>query len=191
MTIWFTSDTHFLHHHVAEIRGFSSTQEHDDAIITAYNKLVKPDDIVWHLGDVGIAHTHELMPVVARLNGRKQLITGNHDAPFPGHRDARRHQKPWLEVFESVQAYARVRIAGTEFVLSHFPYSGDHTGQQRYSQYRLRDEGAWLLHGHVHSDQKLWGTGPRQLHVGLDAWDLKPVKDTEVLALRAECEETD
>jgi calcineurin-like phosphoesterase family protein len=161
VTIWFTSDSHYLHHHVATLRGFSSCKEHDDHVIAQHNKLVKPDDIVWHLGDVGIAHTAELLPVVARLNGRQQLITGNHDAPFPGHRDARRHQKVWLEVFDSVQAYARVRIAGQEFMLSHFPYSGDHTGQERYSQYRLRDDGMWLLHGHVHSKQKLWSTGPR------------------------------
>ncbi|WP_051265718.1 metallophosphoesterase family protein [Nakamurella lactea] len=41
-------------------------------------------------------------------------------------------------------------------------------------EYRLRDEGNWLLHGHTHSSEKV--TSSREIHVGLDAWDLGPVE---------------
>ena len=110
-------------------------------------------------------------------------------------RAARSRQRRWFEVFESVQAFARIRIDGRPVLLSHFPYYGDHTALDRHSQYRLKDQGLWLLHGHTHSREKL---GPfmlpvvtfngepfyqgRQLHVGVDAWDLHPVSEADVLA---------
>ncbi len=68
-------------------------------------------------------------------------------------------------------------------LLSHFPYVGDR-GQERYAQWRLKDEGLPLLHGHTHSAEEISYT-PRinngggwpttQMHVGLDAWNLTPV----------------
>ena len=43
----------------------------------------------------------------------------------------------------------------------------------RYTQYRLPNQGRWLLHGHTHNkDQRIHG---KQLHVGLDAWGMRPV----------------
>ena len=54
----------------------------------------------------------------------------------------------------------------------------DHTDAPRFAQYRLPDEGRWLLHGHTHiADQRIHG---RQIHVGLDAWDLRPVPLGEI-----------
>ena len=146
--IWFTSDTHFRHAMVAQIRGFSSAEEHDEAVIGRWNEAVKAADTVWHLGDVGMRSG--FLPLVGRLNGTIHLIAGNHDAAWPGHRDAYKHQREWLEHFASVQAFARRKIGGHQVLLSHFPYEGDHTAEDRCGQYRLRDEGLWLLHGHTH-----------------------------------------
>lgn len=173
-TTFFTSDTHLGHRLVAEeVRGFSSIEEHDAAIIENWNSIVKPYDIVWHLGDVGMGGLARFLPQLKQLNGRKHLITGNHDACWPGHRDSFRVQRDWMNVFESVQPFARRRVNDAVVLLSHFPYDGDHTTNDRCVQYRLRDEGEWLLHGHTHfKDQQLHGT---QLHVGMDAWGLKPV----------------
>jgi len=171
-TIWLTSDTHFRHPMVAEIRGFASMGEHDETLIANWNDYVRPGDTVWHLGDV--AMRPGLWPLVDRLHGTKHLITGNHDAAWPGHRDSHKHQREWLQHFASVQAFARRRIAGHQVLLSHFPYEGDHTGTERHSQYRLRDEGLWLLHGHTHW-KHIQVHDRRQLHIGLDAWELHPV----------------
>ncbi len=203
--IWFTSDTHFLHGMVAGLRGFASSEEHDEEIIGQWNRLVRPDDLVWHLGDVGLGNETRVLEQAARLNGRKQLITGNHDACWPGHRDSRKHQRKWLEVFESVQQFAKIRLDGETVLLSHFPYEGDHTDEDRASQFRLRDEGMWLLHGHTHMKNKqpqhmhfFWSasldetgqlTGDplprgREIHVGLDAWDLSPVSENALSAIK-------
>lgn len=178
--VWFTSDTHFRHAMVARLRGFATVEEHDEAIVARWNETVAPDDLVWHLGDVGLGNEAAALACVTHLNGVKHLITGNHDRCWPGHRDARRHQRQWLDVFESVQAFARTRVGDHPVLLSHFPYAGggDHTIEERYPQFRLPDLGGWLIHGHTHQDVKV--DGPRQVHVGLDAWDLRPVSDTEV-----------
>ena len=201
--IWFSSDTHFLHAMVARLRGFESSEEHDETVIGRWNELVRPDDLVWHLGDVGLGNEARVLEQAARLNGRKQLITGNHDPCWPGHRDSRKHQRRWLEVFESVQAFARIRIDGRPVLLSHFPYEGDHTGEDRATQYRLRDEGTWLVHGHTHLTNRLgtyrhWlsfmGAAPGgnwrglEVHAGLDAWDLRPVSEAAILGVIREHE---
>jgi len=183
VTVWALSDSHFRHAMVAEKRGFESRDAHDEHIIASVNRLVKPDDILWHMGDVGLGKDEEILEYAARLNGRKQLITGNHDRSWPGDRDSRKVQKRWLEVFESVQAFARTRFSGVPVLLSHFPYHGDHTVNERHTQYRLRDEGAWLLHGHTHSSDK--GGKDHMIHVGLDAWGLKPVSEGEIASMIA------
>lgn len=172
--ILFTSDTHFSHARMAtEIRGFGSVEEHDETIIENWNSVVKRDDVVWHLGDVGMGRLDKFVSQLRRLNGTIHLVTGNHDECWPGLRDSFRVQRQWMGIFQSIQAYARRRVGSTTVLMSHFPYDGDHTDTDRCTQYRLRNEGAWLLHGHTHfKDQQLHG---HQLHVGLDAWGLKPV----------------
>lgn len=52
-------------------------------------------------------------------------------------------------------------------VLSHFPYTGDHTAEDRLDAWRLKDAGLWLLHGHTHDRaQRVHGL---QIHVGIEA----------------------
>jgi calcineurin-like phosphoesterase family protein len=182
-TTYYTADLHFTHKMVAGLRGFNSPEEHDEAVIATWNATISREDVVWLLGDVGMGKPERFWPLVERLNGTIHLIAGNHDAVWPGHRDAHKHQRAWLEAFASVQCYARRRLAGHDVLLSHFPYGGDHSETDRYPQYRLRDEGLWLLHGHTHSRARL-STG-RQVHVGLDAWELKPVPQHEIERLIA------
>lgn len=194
MGVWFTSDTHFQHSMVAGLRGFASAEEHDEAVIGNWNRAVSRDDVVWHLGDVGMRKP--FLPLIGRLNGTVHLIAGNHDAVWPGHREAHKHQREWLGAFASVQPFARRKIGERQVLLSHFPYTGDHTQTDRHSQYRLRDEGIWLLHGHTHGKERLtYSPLPetvfggeafwrgRQVHVGLDAWELRPVAAADIEAL--------
>jgi calcineurin-like phosphoesterase family protein len=207
VSTWFTSDTQMLHHRTAVQRGFATAGGHDEMIIANWNSRVGSDDIVWHLGDVGLGSEERILEAAARLNGRKQLILGNHDRPWPGHQDARGHQRRWLEVFESVQAFARTRIGDYPVLLSHFPYEADHSDPPRHTQYRLRDQGAWLIHGHLHAPvrlgtQRRWlsfmGAAPGgswrglEVHAGLDAWDLHPAGEADIIALiRQHEKETD
>jgi len=171
VSVWFTSDPHIGHRLVAKIRGFESVQEHDAVIAKHWRKAVGKHDTVWVLGDLAVSNPDYALSVIAGLPGVKHLISGNHDGCHPMHRDAHKRQKKYLKVFDSVQSAARRRINGEDVLLSHFPYNKDRH-EVRYTQWRLRDEGLWLLHGHTHGPERREG---REIHVGLDAWDYKPV----------------
>lgn len=79
--------------------------------------------------------------------------------------------KQYHEVFAAVAPFARRKFDGREFMLSHFPYHGDHTETERYSSCRLRDIGLPLVHGHTHSPFKVQESYPRQLNVAWEAWE--------------------
>lgn len=195
----YTSDLHFHHQKVAvEKRGFASIEEHDEIILQNWNRDVRKDDIVFICGDLAM-NWKNIEDKLSRMAGRKILITGNHDVPWAGNSDGWKHVSRYLGegLFESITGYARRRLGKREFLLSHFPYRGDGEGfeQDRHTQYRLRDEGMWLVHGHTHRKNRSpeippWlhpGPDPawrgRQIHVGADAWDLRPATEEEVITL--------
>lgn len=183
MTVWFTSDLHLGHRMVAGLRGFGTEGEswvdipaHDAALAKRWDALVDKRDTVWVLGDLCLQSrtaTDRALEWIGSRPGTKHLVAGNHDRVHPGcERQGYKHLRQYLEVFESVQPFARRRILGQDVLMSHFPYSGDHTAEDRFPEWRLPDTGKWLLHGHTHSRSA--GEG-RMIHVGVDAWDLEPV----------------
>ncbi len=197
--VFFTSDPHLEHEHVATTRGFSTTAAHDAELAYRWDATVRPEDDVWVTGDVcvgGSALTKRALEWVNRRPGVKHLVPGNHCRVHPHNRDAHRWQRTYLEVaFESVQPFARRRIDGQDVLLSHFPYVGDSGPYDRYTQYRLPCEGLPIIHGHTHSRSRFSTAtyGPAeipvpQVHVGVDAWDGYPVRleaVAEVLRLAA------
>lgn len=83
---YFISDTHFSHSNILTFKresgallrpDFEDYTAMDERMIDRWNAIVRPDDKVYHLGDVTM-HARYL-PIVRRLNGRKRLILGNHD----------------------------------------------------------------------------------------------------------------
>lgn len=83
--IFIVSDTHWGHENILKftdsktgdrIRLFESLEEMDELMVENWNKTVKDEDIVYHLGDVYFGNGHKVLP---RLRGRKRLILGNHD----------------------------------------------------------------------------------------------------------------
>lgn len=79
------SDTHFGHANIINfkrndgtpLRPFKTVEDMDEAMVANWNKVVNTRDCVYHLGDVVI--NRRCLPIMARLNGRKKLIRGNHD----------------------------------------------------------------------------------------------------------------
>lgn len=172
-----TSDPHIGHSVVALDRGFSCTKDHDDFFAQQWVESVTKKDSVWILGDLASSNPKPALELLAKLPGTKHLVAGNHDPVHPLYTDAHRHFRKYLDVFASVQMAASRRIGDRNVVLSHFPYSGDGVDRDdRYNQWRLRDEGLWLLHGHVH---KAWKVRGRQVNVGFDAWQ-RPVSFDEL-----------
>lgn len=163
--VYYHSDWHFNHAFVASTRGYDTAEAHDEWLIRNINSTVTKRDHLWVLGDVFMGSVTEGLKQIARVNGIKHLVLGNHDAAHPMHKGSHSKQRRFLEVFESVHLHEQHTINGRKVNLSHFPYSGDHYDKDRYEQWRLRDEGLWLINGHVHH---AWPVSGRQINVGVD-----------------------
>jgi calcineurin-like phosphoesterase family protein len=169
---WFVGDLHFGHEKVSGLRGFGNTEAHDDSIARQWHKQVKPDDLVYVLGDIsGGSRTGEAyaLTVLNGLPGRKRLIAGNHDSVASIHRTLSPHIEFYNGVFERVSDFGRVKLNRQDILLSHYPYASDHEDiNPRYMQYRLRDLGAPLIHAHTHSTERENGL---ELCVSWEAWN--------------------
>ena len=84
--VFLVSDTHFGHagvckfteaDGVTKIRPWTDPYEMDEEMIKRWNATVRPNDKVYHLGDVVI--NRKALSTLSRLNGDKVLIRGNHD----------------------------------------------------------------------------------------------------------------
>lgn len=183
--VWFTSDLHLGHAFLAELRGFDSVADHDDAVMSGIENLPEGDRL-WVLGDLSRGDPDDernALQLLAERAGHLELhlIAGNHDSCHPLHRSAFRMQRKFLEVFDSVQAFQHMRWRGESVFLSHFPRPGqDHAGMRsRYDEVRLNVD--YLIHGHLHSQRPVTGAG--QVDVGVEAWDLQPASQQQVADL--------
>ena len=133
--VFLVSDTHFGHSGVcrftrndgSKLRPWTDPDEMDEAMIEAWNERVKPNDKVYHLGDVVI--NRKAMKTLARLNGDKVLIRGNHDI----FRD-----DEYREYFRELRAYHVMN----GMILSHIPVHSDSLGRFGVN-----------IHGHLHSNR--------------------------------------
>lgn len=75
---WLISDTHFGH---ANIERLCKRPANADALmVTEWQRLVPPDALLLHLGDVAYrAEFDEWATIIRALPGDKRLILGNHD----------------------------------------------------------------------------------------------------------------
>jgi calcineurin-like phosphoesterase family protein len=148
--LFLISDTHFGHKKILEFekesRIFSSIEEHDEALISNWNRVVGKKDVIWHLGDVLFGASS--FSVLPRLNGIKRLILGNHDS-YPSSR--------YLEFFNSLHGSAEIR----DYLLTHIPV--------HESQFR-RAKGN--IHGHLHSRSI---GDDRYINVSADRINLTPI----------------
>lgn len=201
MTVWYTSDLHLGHENIIKYsnRPFKSVSDMNEALIENFNSRVGAHDVVYILGDVALGPKSEWEAIFSRLNGYKILVVGNHEAIFMGNKD--KYIAKYKHLYDSFdEIYNNLSghwlSDGTIVNLSHYPYDGDHTDEDRYSEYRLPDRGRVLIHGHVHREYH--GTdederdrvavtkskrGSLQIHVGMDNWDYKPVSEDRIIEI--------
>ena len=160
--IWFITDTHFGHANFLtflddqgkNIRKFDSVQDMDDCMITRWNERIKPEDRVYHLGDVG-SDPQTNARILPMLNGSKRLLLGNHDT-IKG--DLENYFKK-ITMWRIFKEY--------DFVCSHLP---------------LRDDSMWNItfnvHGHIHQHQE---PSLRHMNICVEKTDYKPLHLDEIL----------
>ena len=133
--VFLVSDTHFGHAGVCrflrndgtKLRPWDSPEEMDEYMVEAWNKKVRPNDKVYHLGDVVI--NRRALKILALLNGDKVLIRGNHDI----FRDTE-----YRNYFREIRAYHVMN----GMILSHIPIHSDSLGRFGTN-----------IHGHLHSNR--------------------------------------
>ena len=135
-SVFLVSDTHFGHagvcrfvrnDGVTKLRPWDDPAEMDEFMIAAWNERVRPNDKVYHLGDVVI--NRKSLASLARLNGDKVLIRGNHDI----FRD-----DEYREHFRELRAYHVLN----GMILSHIPLHEASLGRFGVN-----------IHGHTHANR--------------------------------------
>lgn len=141
MTTFFIGCMHFDHEKIIELanRPFGSIDDMNKTMTLNWNRVVKPEDTVYVLGDMCFDKKRRVERMSA-LNGRKILILGNHDKGLG----------PWEGLngflnggFSAIHNYLAITLEGTEFVLFHYPIE-DWDGRYR---------GSIHLHAHTHSNK--------------------------------------
>jgi calcineurin-like phosphoesterase family protein len=135
--VFLVSDTHFGHAGVCrfthpddpemKLRPWDDPDDMDEEMIRRWNDTVRPSDKVYHLGDVVI--NRRALKTLARLNGDKVLIRGNHDI----FRD-----DEYREYFRELRAYHVMN----GMILSHIPVHEASLGRFGVN-----------IHGHLHANR--------------------------------------
>jgi calcineurin-like phosphoesterase family protein len=148
---FFAADTHFGHRRVITftnddgslMRPFDTIEEHDEYLVQQWNKVVRPNDKVYHLGDVVMNRSS--LHIVQRLNGRKVLVKGNHDI-FTA--------REYLDAgFEDIQGAV---VFKSGYLLSHIPVHDCQLERWRVN-----------VHGHLHNNRSL-DHDPRYVCVSME-----------------------
>lgn len=177
--IFFTADTHFGHGSIIPHcnRPFASIEEMDAIMVANWNAQVKPQDVVWHLGDFAWRNH---LGYLNQLNGHINLVVGNHDKMSAYVR----------KEFEAVYDLYHGRITGLngspKFFLFHYPMvtwphktwevcHDPDTGEKRERM------GTLHLYGHTHGRYDRWGDGA--IDVGVDCRNFTLFPFDEVVSI--------
>jgi calcineurin-like phosphoesterase family protein len=178
--VFLVSDTHFGHQGVChfmradgvtKLRPWDTAEEMDEEMIKRWNERVRPNDKVYHLGDVVI--NRKALGTLARLNGDKVLIRGNHDI----FRD-----DEYRQYFRELRAYHIMN----GLILSHIPIHEASLGRFGCN-----------VHGHLHANRVMKAKGinyptgeiiyseteidPRYHNVSVEQTDFAPILFEDVI----------
>lgn len=171
--IWFTSDTHFGHTNIIDYldRPFTDINTMNQIMVDNWNKLVKPDDIVFHLGDFAITNTKTVKHIINSLNGTIHLVKGNHEKTVFKPKHVR-------EMFETVSDILEITVIDDELSLGFIPVVMCHYPMVSWNK---KQHGSWHLYGHVHG--RLDHYHPNAIDVGVDVREFCPMYYQEVKTL--------
>jgi calcineurin-like phosphoesterase family protein len=173
--IFFISDTHFNHANILKFTNYDGTpvrpnfkdvQDMNEQMINNWNAVIKPQDKVYHLGDVAFGNVKDLHPIMNRLNGHKRLILGNHDGFDIG---------VYQKYFRIEPCWRQFRDMPKKFICTHVPV---HVSSLFSNKGKV-----WNVHGHVHGNNVKWNNSvdPKAaddnnyINISVEKIDYKPV----------------
>ena len=169
--IFFTADLHLGHANIIKHcdRPFSSVEEMDERLISAWNSRVRPNDTVYILGDLIFRSTASPDSYLCQLRGKKHLILGNHDKDWVKKADMSQH-------FVSVERFAEISTGKHKITLCHYPLMS----------WNQIAKGSYMIHGHIHNNRDaiyfpLMREMPNLLNAGVEINNYRPVKFDELV----------
>lgn len=162
---FFIGDTHLGHSNILTFTdehgkllrsGFNSIEEMNEHIITQWNNTVKPQDKIYHCGDV--AFGKEALQLCNRLNGIKYLVMGNHD---------RMANNEYARLFTKI--YGVKYMGRDDAIVTHVPV---HPTSLR--RFKIN------IHGHVHTNNI---DDSRYFNVSCENINYTPISLTEILEI--------
>jgi calcineurin-like phosphoesterase family protein len=171
--IHFTSDTHYGHNNIIRYcdRPFRSVEGMTQAMVQRWNARVAPEDTVYHLGDFSMMlKSGPVEEILARLNGTKILIYGNHD-------------KHWTFTKWKRLGFDDVMLTWDgELSVGHESHRIQMIHNPEDERFNLERKTKIVLCGHVHTAWKtrLQGTVP-YVNVGVDMWGYNPITLRQIL----------
>jgi len=142
MKLKIVSDTHFNHDIIIKrgMRKFDSLQDMNNYIIEKWNREIKPNDNVIHLGDFAFGNNFELIESICKkLNGNITLILGNHDSDY-------KVKNIYSKYFKCLGS-----LCIGDYYFTHEPV---HMNVINPNQVRSGDRQATInIHGHLHNGE--------------------------------------
>ena len=170
--IYFTADLHLGHANIIKHcnRPFSSVDEMDEYLISAWNSQVSSNDTVYIIGDL-IFRAYRLPDsYLSRLLGRKHLILGNHDKDWVKKVDMSKY-------FVSVERFVEMSDGQRKITLCHYPLMS----------WNKITKGSYMIHGHIHNNRDamyfpLMQKMPNLLNAGVEINKYNPVKIDDLVS---------
>ena len=165
--VYFTSDTHFSSWRTLELsrRPFRNIDEMDEVLIENWNRLIRKDDVVFHLGDFG---NYEM---IKYLNGKIHLVIGNYERDDIDNR-FRGNERVFTKYLTDL-GFSSIWVSGECY------YTDDKMEKIKLVHKPSgHDKNCFNLFGHVHGLSKVKRFG---LNVGVDAHHFFPVSRMEVM----------
>ena len=170
--IYLSSDLHLNHNKsfIYEPRGFKNVYEMNFTILDNFNKIIKPDDDLYLLGDTFLGDLDTGINLFNQLPGKIHLVWGNHCT------DARKEAMSKCYNVVEICGYASVlRYHKWHFYLSHYP-----TCTINFDDYQKPlKQRTICLAGHTHSKEKFEPCG--SYNVAVDAHNCFPVSIDEII----------
>lgn len=164
--IYVVSDTHFNHVNILKFTGkdgkpfrvFDDVDHMNEVMINNWNKVVTPQDKVYHLGDVYFGSQQKADQILSRLNGKKRLIVGNHDVIYGKGNVLQKH-------FQKIYMWRLFKEYN--MLLTHVPVHRDSFRKVEYN-----------VHGHIHEKDSY---GKEYINVSVEKTNYTPINITTII----------
>jgi calcineurin-like phosphoesterase family protein len=187
---FYTADWHLSHTNIVrgvsswpnkdECRNFQTIEEMNDLIINNCNKVVKPSDTLYIVGDFALTSLNKWPGLRSRVKCENiHLILGNHDPKkeLLSNKSITESVRP-LDLFVSISNYKTTSpTPKLKIILSHYSFRS----------WDRCHHGSWMLYGHDHGELEPYlnkkGEFLKTMDIGVDTNIFTPYSEEEISKL--------